>query len=36
MTTDPHCLECKLNFRDPKTEDLVMYLHAWKYKVWLL
>ncbi|XP_051858117.1 pseudouridylate synthase RPUSD2-like [Drosophila albomicans] len=32
VTTDPHCLECKMNYRDPNTSDLVMYLHAWKYK----
>ncbi|KAL7738930.1 hypothetical protein ACLKA6_016931 [Drosophila palustris] len=32
VTTDPHCLECKMNFRDPNTADLVMYLHAWKYQ----
>ncbi|KAH8306686.1 hypothetical protein KR044_006529 [Drosophila immigrans] len=32
VTTDPHCLECKMNYRDPSTADLVMYLHAWKYK----
>ncbi|XP_034472354.1 RNA pseudouridylate synthase domain-containing protein 2 isoform X2 [Drosophila innubila] len=32
VTTDPHCLECKMNYRDPNTADLVMYLHAWKYQ----
>jgi hypothetical protein len=34
MTTDKHCYECKVRYRDPKPRDLVMYLHAWKYKVW--
>ncbi|CAA9996117.1 unnamed protein product, partial [Nesidiocoris tenuis] len=33
MTTDPHCYECKVRYRDPKPKDLVMYLHAWKYRV---
>ena len=33
MTTDKHCYECKVRYRDPKPRDLVMYLHAWKYKV---
>uniref|UniRef100_A0A1A9W0P6 Pseudouridine synthase RsuA/RluA-like domain-containing protein n=1 Tax=Glossina brevipalpis TaxID=37001 RepID=A0A1A9W0P6_9MUSC len=32
MTTDKHCYECKVRYRDPKPKDLVMYLHAWKYK----
>ncbi|XP_067008094.2 pseudouridylate synthase RPUSD2 [Anabrus simplex] len=32
MTTDEHCYECKVRYRDPKPKDLVMYLHAWKYK----
>ncbi|TMW46612.1 hypothetical protein DOY81_008308 [Sarcophaga bullata] len=32
MTTDIHCYECKVRYRDPKPKDLVMYLHAWKYK----
>ncbi|XP_063232751.1 uncharacterized protein LOC134536769 [Bacillus rossius redtenbacheri] len=32
MTTDRHCYECKVRYRDPKPKDLVMYLHAWKYK----
>ncbi|XP_002036528.2 RNA pseudouridylate synthase domain-containing protein 2 isoform X1 [Drosophila sechellia] len=31
-TSDPQCSECKLNYRDPGTKDLIMYLHAWKYK----
>jgi len=33
MTTDGHCYECKVRYKDPKPQDLVMYLHAWKYKV---
>ncbi|XP_072378716.1 pseudouridylate synthase RPUSD2-like isoform X3 [Diabrotica undecimpunctata] len=32
MTVDTHCYECKVRYRDPKPQDLVMYLHAWKYK----
>nr|CAD7568911.1 unnamed protein product [Timema californicum] len=32
MTTDQHCYECKVRYRDPKPKDLVMYLHAWKYQ----
>ncbi|XP_047106611.1 RNA pseudouridylate synthase domain-containing protein 2-like [Schistocerca piceifrons] len=32
MTYDKHCYECKVRYRDPKPRDLVMYLHAWKYK----
>ena len=33
MTWDPNCYECKVKYRDPKSKDLVMYLHAWRYKV---
>ena len=33
MTNDKHCYECKVRYKDPKPQDLVMYLHAWKYKV---
>ncbi len=33
MTWDPNCYECKVRYRDPKANDLVMYLHAWRYKV---
>ncbi|XP_004929343.2 pseudouridylate synthase RPUSD2 isoform X2 [Bombyx mori] len=29
---DPHCYECRVRYRDPRPRDLVMYLHAWKYK----
>ncbi|XP_061394626.1 pseudouridylate synthase RPUSD2-like [Musca vetustissima] len=32
MTLDKHCYECKVRYRDPKPKDLIMYLHAWKYK----
>ncbi|XP_025829384.1 uncharacterized protein C18B11.02c [Agrilus planipennis] len=32
MTVDKHCYECKVRYRDPKPQDLVMYLHAWKYR----
>ncbi|XP_024082247.1 RNA pseudouridylate synthase domain-containing protein 2-like, partial [Cimex lectularius] len=32
MTTDAHCYECKVRYRDPKPKDLIMYLHAWKYQ----
>lgn len=32
VTTDPHCYECKVKYRDPKPSDLVMYLHAWRYR----
>ncbi|XP_034667167.1 RNA pseudouridylate synthase domain-containing protein 2 isoform X1 [Drosophila subobscura] len=31
-TFDPFCHECKVNYRDPNAKDLIMYLHAWKYK----
>lgn len=33
MTLDENCYECKVKYRDPKPKDLIMYLHAWKYKV---
>ncbi|GBP82827.1 RNA pseudouridylate synthase domain-containing protein 2 [Eumeta japonica] len=32
LATDPHCYECRVRYRDPRPRDLVMYLHAWKYK----
>lgn len=32
VTFDEHCYECKVQFKDPKLQDLVMYLHALKYK----
>ena len=35
MTWDPNCYECKVRYRDPKAKDLVMYLHAWRYKVYI-
>ncbi|KAH8287904.1 hypothetical protein KR018_006963 [Drosophila ironensis] len=31
-TADPNCCECKIHYRDPGEKDLIMYLHAWKYK----
>lgn len=36
MINDENCYECKIKYRDPKPKDLVMYLHAWKYKVRIL
>lgn len=33
VTFDEHCYECKVRFRDPKPKDLMMFLHAWRYKV---
>lgn len=32
LTTDENCRECKLKFQDPRPENLVMYLHAFRYK----
>ncbi|CAG5048397.1 unnamed protein product [Parnassius apollo] len=32
LAADPHCYECRVRYRDPRPRDLVMYLHAWKYK----
>ncbi|KAL4710029.1 hypothetical protein ACJJTC_016007 [Scirpophaga incertulas] len=32
LQPDPHCYECRVRYRDPRPRDLVMYLHAWKYK----
>ncbi|XP_065570945.1 pseudouridylate synthase RPUSD2-like isoform X2 [Artemia franciscana] len=31
ITFDENCAECKMNFKDPQPEDLIMYLHALKY-----
>lgn len=31
VTTDKNCVECKAAYRDPKPQDLVMFLHALKY-----
>lgn len=36
VTFDEHCYECKVRFRDPKPKDLMMFLHAWRYKVLVL
>jgi len=35
MTFDPTCLDCRRQFKEPKPEELVMYLHALRYKVCL-
>ena len=29
---DPLCVECKITRRDPSPKELVMYLHALRYK----
>ena len=31
LTSDPHCLECQVKYKDPRPKDLVMFLHAWAY-----
>jgi len=31
LTVDPYCQECKIQYKDPKPKDLIMYLHAFKY-----
>ena len=36
MNFDPKCPDCQLKYKDPTPEDLVMYLHALKYKVPLI
>ena len=28
---DPHCVECKVSYKDPPPRTLVMFLHALKY-----
>ena len=33
LSTDQHCYECKVKYRDPRPKDLIMFLHAWKYSV---
>lgn len=33
---DPTCTECKRAWKVPKKSELVMYLHAHAYKVWIL
>jgi hypothetical protein len=30
---DQFCRECSLKFKDPQPDQLVMYLHAYSYKV---
>ncbi|XP_053949814.1 pseudouridylate synthase RPUSD2 [Anastrepha ludens] len=32
LSVDKDCYECKVRFKDPKPKDLIMYLHAWKYR----
>ncbi|XP_034234906.1 RNA pseudouridylate synthase domain-containing protein 2-like [Thrips palmi] len=32
LTKEATCSECKLNYRDPKPMDLIMYLHAHRYE----
>ena len=31
MPIDPHCYECKIDYKNPKPEELVMFLHAFSY-----
>lgn len=31
LSVDPYCQECKVQYKDPKPGDLIMYLHAFKY-----
>jgi hypothetical protein len=33
LSSDHHCYECKVKYRDPRPKDLVMFLHAWTYAV---
>jgi hypothetical protein len=33
LILDPTCLDCQRQFREPRPEELVMYLHALKYEV---
>lgn len=33
MTFDSDCVECQDQYRDPTVEELMMYLHALRYKV---
>ncbi len=35
VTRDEDCFECKQIYRDPKRSDLIMYLHALSYKVYI-
>lgn len=30
-SVDPHCLDCRVRYRDPQPKDLVMFLHAYEY-----
>ena len=31
LVIDPDCKECSMHFSDPTPQQLVMYLHAYKY-----
>ena len=33
LSYDSHCYECKVKYRDPSPNDLVMFLHAYTYTV---
>ena len=33
LSFDTHCYECKVKYRDPSPNDLVMFLHAYTYTV---
>ena len=33
MTVDERCPECKLCYIDPKPDDMLLYLHSFRYKV---
>ena len=33
LEIDPDCFECKQTYRDPTRSDLIMYLHAYSYRV---
>ncbi|XP_013773914.1 RNA pseudouridylate synthase domain-containing protein 2-like isoform X2 [Limulus polyphemus] len=32
ITYDPNCYDCQRKYKDPKPSDLIMFLHALKYK----
>lgn len=36
VTYDEHCEDCQKRYRDPKPQELIMCLHAWKNKVDIL
>lgn len=33
LEIDPDCFECKNEYRDPNREEVIMFLHAYSYKV---